>query len=515
LLAFGTFLAVVLTLDGPGITVDEPLDVRPGRTYLSTLRAKGPHFFDRRVVDRVFRDNAEHPPLGRWLLGLASVIGEPFEVLLRGPDPLGLYVRSGRLAPAAAFALLVGVVATTTARRYERAAGLASGLALALMPRAFAHAHIAALDTFTACFWTLALLHADQALGTRRPILAMSWAGVSWALALLTKIHAWLLPPLVFLWALKRLPWRRGVPAFVAWIAVGIVLYVLGWPWLWYDPVGRLRAYLGTGVVRTTIYTQYFHTVYADRDVPWHYPWFYFAVTVPVGLHALGVLGLFRAWRRRTTDSLPVLLLGAMVLLLLVFSTRVPVYDGERLFLPVFPLWAMFIGMGFGWAWSALTANRLARTGLRVFLVGQAYGLLAVHPFGLSYYNLLAGGLSGAVRMGLELTFWGDTVDDRLLEELTRQAQPGQSAALAPTLAPNQGLYSTTARMAGRKPPLLLQDEAAAATADWVVVSRRTAYWKPEVAALVRQPPVYVRTRQGVWLSGLWRRHPPESFKSD
>jgi 4-amino-4-deoxy-L-arabinose transferase-like glycosyltransferase len=512
LLGLATFLAVVLTLGGPGTTVDEPLDVRPGRTYLATLRAKGIHFFDPSVVDRVFRDNAEHPPLGRWLLGIASVVGEPFEVLLRGPDPVGVYVRSGRLAPAAAFAVLVGVVATTAGRRYGRAAGTAAGLALALMPRAFAHAHNAALDTFTACFWTLALLHADRAIRARRPVAAMALAGTTWALALLTKIHAWLLPPVVLVWALNRLPWRRALLAQTVWTGVGLTLYVLGWPWLWYDPLARLQAYLGTGVERTTIYVQYFHTVYADRDVPWHYPWLYFGGTVPIGLHALGMLGVVRAWRTRRDDAFPVLLAGAVLFLLVLFSTRVPVYDGERLFLPVFPLWALFAGLGFEAAWRRLETRRLARAALVTFLLAQGYGIVVMHPFGLSYYNLLVGGLRGAERLGLELTFWGDAVDDRLLDRLAHEAHPGQTAALAPTLAPNQGLYATTPRMARFDPPLLLQDEGAAATADWIVVYRRTAYWKPEIRSLTRQKPLVLHARQGVWLSGLWRR-PHETFK--
>ena len=37
----------------------------------------------------------------------------------------------------------------------------------------------------------------------------------------------------------------------------------------------------------------YFGRVVADRDVAWHYPWVMFLATVPVGLHALGVCGLF------------------------------------------------------------------------------------------------------------------------------------------------------------------------------------------------------------------------------
>src|SRR5205823_8446888 len=84
LLGFSAGLAVLLTLADPGLTIDEPLDVRPGRTYVATLRSRGWGFFQRAVVDAVFRDNAEHPPLGRWLLGVASTLGEPFEVLLMG-----------------------------------------------------------------------------------------------------------------------------------------------------------------------------------------------------------------------------------------------------------------------------------------------------------------------------------------------------------------------------------------------------------------------------------------------
>ena len=151
-------LAVVLTLDDPGLTVDEPLYVRPGRTYVATCRAVGWRFFDSDVVDRVFRDNAEHPPLGRWLLGLASTLFEPFQIMLKGPDPTGLYVLSARLAPALSFAVLVAVVVAETSRRWGRAAGLSAGWALLVMPRVFAHAHYAALDTFLALFWTLALL---------------------------------------------------------------------------------------------------------------------------------------------------------------------------------------------------------------------------------------------------------------------------------------------------------------------------------------------------------------------
>jgi 4-amino-4-deoxy-L-arabinose transferase-like glycosyltransferase len=509
-LAVGTAagLAVVLTLGGPGVTTDEPLDVRPGRTYVETLEKRGLGFFAQATVDAVFRDNAEHPPLGRWLLGIASTLGQPLEIVFMGePDPLGLYVHAARLAPALCFALLVGLVTHTASRRYGVAAGAGAGFSLAVMPRVFAHAHLGALDTFITFFWVLALFAAERGLNSRRPVAVTALAGVAWGLALLTKIHAWLLIPVVLAWSVVRLGPRRGLAAFSGWAVVGFGLFFAGWPWLWFDPVGRLSRYLGTGVERVAIQVTYFGQVYADRDVPWHYPWLYFAVTVPVGLQLLGALGLADSWRRRRDDRFPLLLVGSILLLLGLFSTRVPVYDGERLFLMVFPLWAVLIGRGFGRLWDAASGRSWLRVGLSALLVGQAYGVVAFHPFDLSYYNALVGGLSGAERLGLELTFWGDAVDPVLLDRLVREAPEGASVALVPTLYPGQGIATTTRAMARRS--LIPQDESAAATASWVIVSRRTAYWPASFRERMgRGRVVATRSRQGVWLSAVYAFDP-------
>jgi 4-amino-4-deoxy-L-arabinose transferase-like glycosyltransferase len=498
-------LAAIVTLDGPGITVDEPLDVRPGRTYLAALWSQGLRFFDRPVVDRVFRDNAEHPPLGRWLLGIASTVGEPFEVLWKGPDPTGQYVLSGRLAPALAFAALVCLVTHAAGSRLSTASGAAAGFALLAMPRVFAHAHLAALDTFLSFFWTWALLTAEKAIRSTRPVRAMSGAGAIFGLALLIKIHAWLLLPIVGVWSLTRQPPRRAAAAVAAWAAVGISVFLLGWPWLWYDFWSRLQAHWGTGVLRQSIRVQYFGQVFWDRDVPWHYPWFYFAATVPLGFQLLGLVGLVRAWRNRRDDRFPLLLAGTIVGFLLLFSTRVPIYDGERLFLNIFPAWALLIGFGFGWLWNHRDASRRHRTALVLLMLAQSYGLVSLHPFGLSYYNGLVGGLRGAEQLGLELTYWNDPVDQTLLDRLATLAQPGATAALVPSLYPGQGILTTNRALARRE--IVLKDTEEAGRADWIVLSRRTAYWRPEIRERLVQGHgtlVATRSRRGVWLSALW-----------
>jgi 4-amino-4-deoxy-L-arabinose transferase-like glycosyltransferase len=511
-LGLGTLagLAVVLTLADPGLTIDEPLDVRPGRDYVATLWSRGWHFFDRAVVDAVFGNNAEHPPLGRWLLGLASTAAQPLEILfLGGPDPVGIYAVAARLAPALSFAILVALVTFTGARRYGPGAGVVAGFSLLAMPRVFAHAHLAALDTFLCLFWVLALFAAEGALSHRRPMAAGARAGVSLALALLTKIHAVFLLPIVLIWAWIRLGVRRGSAAWASWAATGGFLFFLGWPWLWYDTWHRLTRFWGTSVHRAVLEVLYFGKVYFDHDVPWHYPWLYFAVTVPVGLQLLGALGLIQAWRTRRADPFLLLLAGSIGFFLALFSTNIPVYDGERLFLLVFPLWAILVGRGFGaaWMWAAgrfqVRGVSSLRWGLVAVVLAQVHGVVALHPFGLSYYNILVGGLPGAERLGLELTYWSDAVDRVLLDRLAAAAAPNASSALAPTLYPGQGIMTTTRGLLRRG--ILLQDEAAARDADWVVVSRRTAYWSRELRdRLARRPPVTTRSRQGVWLSGLW-----------
>jgi hypothetical protein len=165
----------------------------------------------------------------------------------------------------------------------------------------------------------------------------------------------------------------------------------------------------------------------------------------------------------------------------------------------------MLIGLGFARLWSRMNPGR----GLRLLLVGlllaQGYGTVALHPFGLSYYNLMVGGLPGAERLGLELTYWNDAVDRVLLNSLADHVSPGQTAALAPSLYPGQGPLSTTRALVQKD--VILQDEQAASRSEWLVLSRRRAYWRPELLARLSQGAgqrVMARRRQGVWLSALW-----------
>jgi hypothetical protein len=123
-------------------------------------------------------------------------------------------------------------------------------------------------------------------------------------------------------------------------------------------------------------------------------------------------------------------------------------------------------------------------------------------------------GLPGAEWLGLELTYWSDPVDQVLLDRLAREATPGASAALVPTLYPGQGILTTNRALARRE--VILQDQEEAARAEWIVLSRRTAYWRPEIRERLLRGggrKVATRTRQGVWLSALWHFPATQSGK--
>jgi len=475
-IAAGAFVAILLALDptgdhpghfdGPGLTVDEAFNVSQGTLLADRLMAgdlAGLQKIDARLPD--------HPPLGRYCIGLchelAYLVWPPVD------RKIPYSITCARTAPAAAFAALLLVVGISAGRWYGRLAGAVAPLALILMPRVFGHAHLAALETFVnltctsavlylAATWTSPLKKGTVPLEPekipeptdtanrdcplfqpassrerKRLLIQSAIGGLLFGLALLTKVQAVLLPIPVALWALITLRWR-AIPRLAIWGLAGGLVFFLFWPHMWSSPVAHVQAYLGRTTDRATLYVWYLGQSLADRDVPWHYPWVMFLATVPVGLHLAGFCGLFGPGKPAWRSPREGLLLASLLFPLIVFSIPgVAVYDGERLFSQVFPLWALFIGRGADCLWHWLTrrfSNRLATISLVALMAAQGYGLWSMAPCWLSYYNLAAGGLPGASMLGLEISYWGDGVTRELLEQTARIVPENSRIAVAPTL---------------------------------------------------------------------------------
>lgn len=515
-------LAVLCALDpagdypsraaGPGLTVDEIFNVDLGARLADQLLTG-----DFAGAIRTGQMLPDHPPLGRLWLGMFHEM-----VLLFAPpssEHSALVIAAARVGSAVAFGILVWLAGFTAARWYGNPAGWGAAAALVLMPRVFGHAHLAALETVLNLTYFAAVISVAQtwsgsaAPSVRAALLSGIWLG----LALLTKIQAIFIPIPVAIWVLVN--WRqRALWPLLVWGLTGLVVFVGGWPWLWLDPLGNVLRYLGHASERSVIQVWYCGQMFADRDVPWHYPWVLFATTVPLGLHLLGLLGV--CVRRPAVAVMPAaappisvkwFLLASVLFPLCMFSLPgVAVYDGDRLFLIVFPLWALFIGRGVTAVWQWLVPRVRAfgaASLLGLFLTAQGVGLWQLAPCWLSYYNATVGGLAGANTLGFQVTYWGDSVTRELLWQSSERVPAGATVDVAPVLHPFQlaAWESQCPRLRARN--LKLRPFDRTAPAEYLLVYYRRDYlptdWKAGPAGY---QPLFEIVRQETVLAGLYQR---------
>jgi hypothetical protein len=462
-----TLVAVLATLDpadsrpklpqGPGITIDESFNVQMGVYLVESLKSYRVGILDQNSIEEVFGNagyNPDHPPLGRLWLGVFHDISRAIAPVESGDNPfVTIHARAGS---AVAFALTVFLVGVFAGRRWGSLAGVTSSVSLAVMPRLFGHAHLASLETFMGLTWTLAILgmihvwnrraesnsnddsksdlsvaSKSEPPGDKAAILC----GLLIGLALLTKMQAILLPPLVAFWAIWH--WRMAAvrPLIVSGVATAVV-FVVGWPWLWLDLSGHLTEYFGRTTGRVSLNVWYLGQVFRDVDAPWHYPWVMTLATVPIGILLLVASGLWSSRCKILNDPTTSLIVGSVIAPLVLFSLPgVAVYDGARLFLVAFPGIALLAGGGVSAVSDWLVARKLPQKPLLgILLATQVVGIVATTPYYLSYYNVAVGGTPGAERLGFEVSYWGDSFSREFVFKLVDAVPDGTIVQVVPVL---------------------------------------------------------------------------------
>ncbi|MBX3452563.1 MAG: glycosyltransferase family 39 protein [Planctomycetaceae bacterium] len=504
---------------GPGLTIDETFNVQQGVYLVELWRQYGIWTFDPGNAKDLFGNEMhlpDHPPLGRAWLGvfhhLTWWLSPP-----RQPD--GPFVTAcARTGSVIAFVLTLLLVGAWGRRLAGPGAGLFAALAYASLPRAVGHSEIAALESILNLTWLVALatvagLAARESAPPRMRFAAA--AGVTLGLALLTKIQAIFLGPIVVLWWLVR--WRaRGLASLAVWGITGWMVFFLGWPWLWIDPVNHIARYLGRTVDRATLHVYYLGQVWPDTGVPWHYPLVMLAATTPVLILGTALGAAIRFWRMPRTDSdmrgsgeVALLALAIAVPLAIFSMPGVAVYDGIRLFLVVLPPLAILSGAGLAWLEEWLT-NRVGRKravpAIWGLLVCSSFWTIWSWPFGLSAYGEMTGGPPGASWMGLEQDYWSTGIDRTLLEETTRRLPEGSTVAVAPVLHQFQTdeMLLQSPILRGHRIQLASWSEINHARVPLLVFERR-ADLSPEVLASLSRRPVLAETvRFGVRLAALY-----------
>ena len=482
-----TWVGIVVCIDpagsypqfpqGPGLTVDEIFNVEQGVYLVEQSRSLGWLNLIPGTAQAAFDPqngyNPDHPPLGRYWLGFHHHLTW---WLIPPADPEGIVVPAcARTGSATAFALTIFLLGSVATSWSGFPVGVITAVSLVLMPRLFGHAHLASLETITNLTCTAAVLAIACRWNDSTPPTwqSASFAGVLLGLALLTKIQAILIPLPVICWTLWR--WRfSGIKPLFVWGLTALFVFITSWPYLWFDPLAHLAEYFGRTTNRATIYVWYLGQRYADKSVPWHYPFLLSAITVPVVLQCLGLLGLFGKWLLAKDSimgggystvrvqfhnagegqqdpspvfSRDVLLVGCLLFPLLVFSLPgVAVYDGERLFLTSFPLWAIFIGRGWqtlnqvlsGWITSRATVNG----GCALLLLSAFSPLIFQSPCHLCYYNGIDRLFPRPHRLDesqievdyFEVDYWGVGITRELLASVAKTIPADSTLAITPTL---------------------------------------------------------------------------------
>jgi len=360
-------------------------------------------------------------------------------------------------------ALLCASIYLFVAHLWGRLEAVAAVGALLTMPRTFTHAHLFALDAPVMALSFLAL-HGFFLCARERSWWWAVAAAAAWGLALSTKVNALFVPIIVIPW-LALCARDALVPALVCGATLGPLCFLGSWPWLWHDTFQRLGAYLRFHAQHWQIAVTYFGRQMAPA--PWHYPLVMTVITTPLATLLAVLVGVVRtireraaatgtpswrerwqdpAWRRRAATAL----LGWALLVNFALNSLpgTPKYNGVRLFQPVFPLLAILAGLGIGWVARAVAAWLSARVGDGVGREARPTGIVAVtvialalagplratvesYPHGLSFYGETTGGLSGAVRLGMEPTYWGDTYLSAA-GWLNEHAPPGATAWIDP-----------------------------------------------------------------------------------
>lgn len=413
-------------------TDDARFYVPAARGYAEWLAALGRgewHVLSRPAVDAAFSANHEHPPVGKYVMGLAWL------VLHRG---FGVEEVAACRAGVVLLFAATGVAIFSQARSHlgDFAAGLGA-VTFLLLPRALFHGQVETLDMPVAALSLLSTLwfwRAHEKGGYRIGVFTLIFA-----LTLGCKLNAFFVGAACITYTLLRvLPVpaplaatmtvaagsskSRAVLLLLATGAAAPLLALALWPWLWFDTVQRLADYLGFHAHHYLILNYFAGTLYSTTPAPMSAPLTMLVMTTPPALLGLAILGLFTPW---TSESLrPVrsltLLLGLQIAaqLLAVSLPGVPKYGGIKLFLPVFPFLCLLAAYGLYASTRFLRAlvhrHRLppwVGHGIRpavvvAVLAAPVITIVVHHGALLSSFTPWVGGLRGATAAGYERQYY-------------------------------------------------------------------------------------------------------------
>ena len=333
LFAASFVFVVALAVRGFGIgeqgqTWDEDTYWSAGKNYVTNM-------LDVDFSQSAWQWNFEHPPVSKYIYGIAAQFADGFEVARWMSACLG--------SMSCAFVFLIG------ASLFDRRVGLLAGVIAATCPHLVAHSQIVGHESVSLFWWSLAIwwalgvAHDQQRVVRGRTV----FLGVMVGLAVSTRFVNGLLAPIVWITVVLRTTAgrrRRVAIETAAIVGVGALatLFLL-WPALWHGPIDHLQA--AWGKLRGLHALEPFAGEMTNRP-PWHYFAVYAFFATP-SLLWLGVLAFF-VQLVRSPSRAGFVVAGAMVVPFVVSFSPVR-QDGVRYVLVAFL--AVSVAAAQGWVW--------------------------------------------------------------------------------------------------------------------------------------------------------------------
>lgn len=375
-------LILLVTSDRLPLTWDEGESVDRVEHLLTWLGTDHPLTVKSIEEHWAFTTRIEGHPAG---YGLVIALGKTIYTFLPGLNNLFSPKTEYRFGPLLLFAITIGVVFNHLHCRFSQSVAVFWVLTVLLLPRVFAHLHIAACDSPLLSCWLLcwatfnsAFIPKDNldpsknelsaspptflnlkmsANAGKMPAFPVLFRVVLWGfclgLTLSMKFTGWIAIIPCFLTVLI-LPNRikNMFCRFLPGLFLALAVFFLLNPPLWVDPIQGFLQFFSLNTSRTgfNISILFLGQMYnLDHSLPWYNTIVWVLITIPLGFLLLGLYGVYSLFRRSPHLTFGIrfsLLLNAMILLIVRAIPGTPPHDGVRLFVPAFPFLAMIIAMG-------------------------------------------------------------------------------------------------------------------------------------------------------------------------
>jgi len=407
---------------------DEPVYVFAGRAYIIALS-------ERNFLGDVWQWNHEHPPLAKYIYGIFSLCLTPY---------LGNPYFSARIATLIMSTLTATLVYMFSKKSFGKITGIFSATLLILMPFYYGMSRYVSLDLPVTFFISVYLPLFYLGIEYERATLILL-SSVFFGLAGSVKVSGFIGLLILVLWFItifkhktfKMLAYyyRKRNNIFLSLIfypILGIIIFILLWPWLWSHTVDKL---IGSDGVLTYAarFKAWGHEEFFEGRIIWHPPpyyyFYYLAVKTPIPALIFLIMGFLQIInpevRRQSKEALLLVILWFIVPLIL--QTYQQPYDALRPVLMIFPPMAILSSLGayhtFRWiSWrihqikwlnnkyhkeKKISDLPVVTLMVLTVVIPSILAILEVSPYEIAYFNELAGD-SDKILSTFESSFWAE-----------------------------------------------------------------------------------------------------------